>query len=463
MSLLVVVTLFAGLLVVVVVAMRRLERNDSVRIENNPTLQTKPSTTLHQVSPTTDSFHQELNGVHDTTTILTDSREGMKATTQQPQSQRNETSIQGKISNNPTVSLASQSNFAIVTWRKHPAGRNFSWCLPEQANAGGDAAAVAASGLLYVKLPKCASSTAMGVTLRIADVIGKTRDVVWRRKTNHSSSSCLARYRHGTARHYHYGDRIPSQSFLWSTIRHPSTRTLSAYFFYQVSRRKKNATASSMMKYLQDVQFKSFYVHYLALKEMNTTTGTTVTSSSMVDTIYDILHGYDFIAISERMEESLVVLSMLLHIPIAHVVLLSNSKVAGGYDGGRSQRFGCTPIQPKWTVPIIDDYLRDDFLVDNWDYVLYQAVNASLDHTIDTVLGRDHVEDGVATYRRYHDKIQKMCFDKAVFPCPITIPNQTLISQEDCYFSDAGCGHRCIDRILAKDALAEWEGGEVSN
>jgi hypothetical protein len=218
-----------------------------------------------------------------------------------------------------------------------------------------------------------------------------------------------------------------------------------------------------MMKYLQDVQFKSFYVHYLALKEMNTTTGTTVTSSSMVDTIYDILHGYDFIAISERMEESLVVLSMLLHIPIAHVVLLSNSKVAGGYDGGRSQRFGCTPIQPKWTVPIIDDYLRDDFLVDNWDYVLYQAVNASLDHTIDTVLGRDHVEDGVATYRRYHDKIQKMCFDKAVFPCPITIPNQTLISQEDCYFSDAGCGHRCIDRILAKDALAEWEGGEVSN
>jgi Galactose-3-O-sulfotransferase len=385
------------------------------------------------------------------TAIPTDAHEdsaARTATTQRPQIQMfrsNETTIHDG-SNHPTVPLTSNSNTTTTTtWWRHPAGANFSWCLPEHYNSNPPGGA----GLFYVKLPKCASSTAVGVTLRIADAIG-TR--VWR------NQSCFARYRHGTARINKYKDRLPSQSFLWSTIRHPSNRTLSAYFFYQVSRRKANATAASIMKYLRDEQFKSFYVRYLALNEMNATAGTMTTGSSgsrMLDTIHDILHRYDFIAVSERMAESLVVLSMLLHIPIAHVVLLS-SKIAGGYDGGRSKRFRCTQIQSKWTVPAIDDYLNGDFLADNWDYLLYRAVNASLDRTIDTLLGRDQVEAGVLKYRRYHDKIQRACLDKAVFPCPITHPNQTLLSREDCYFSDAGCGHGCIDRILANDAVAEW-------
>lgn len=319
---------------------------------------------------------------------------------------------------------------------------NYSWCtLPADSTSS---TTMSIQGLLYIKLPKCASSTAAGVTLRIADTIGQ-----WR---GGDKNKCACRYRHGTVRSQGYRHRNPNTSFLWTSIRHPASRTLSAYFFYHVSRRHVNATEDIILAFLQKQRHKSFYVNYLAL---NMNHGERIQQSH----IQDILHGFDFMAISERLPESLVVLSLLLQIPIANVVLLSNSKMAGGYDGGRSKRFKCAKIQHKWTTPTIDRYLlsrdNDDFLVDNWDYFLYQAANASLDRTIDE-LGRSKVEAGLELYHAYQTNIQNQCSGKAIFPCPITIPNQTLLSQQDCYFSDAGCGYKCIDKVLRKDAIMEW-------
>ena len=278
----------------------------------------------------------------------------------------------------------------------------------------------------------------MGVTLRIADTLG--------RRMLGNNTACFARYNHGAAS---TGDRQyllrgTHESVLWSIVRHPASRVLSDYFFYQASRRNKSATESAILQYVRNPRFKTHYVDILRLKEFDT----------RQEEIEHLIQNYDFIAISERMEESLVVLSMILKVPLADVVVLS-SKQSGGYDDGRSRR-GCVKLKLKWTTPQIDDYLAGDFLHENYDFILYRAANASLDNTIDA-LGRDLVLAGVQSYRDLAAKNERECRQHAIFPCPLINPNHTFVSQQDCYFSDAGCGHKCSDHALQAESDDEWE------
>jgi hypothetical protein len=306
------------------------------------------------------------------------------------------------------------------------------------------------SGILFVKVNKCASSTGMGVSLRIADTVGhRVLDVM------KNQPGCFARYRHGFAStdDRQYGLRKRETSILWTILRHPAPRVLSAYFFYQVSRRNHNATETALLKYAKDEQFQTHYVNYLKLKN----------SKTREDEISHLLSNYDFIGVSERMDESLVVLSMLLKIPIADVVVMP-SKQSGGYDDGRSKK-GCVKLQTKWSTPKIDDYLYGDFLKGNWDYLLYQAVNMSLDRTIDE-LGRGKVEAGVQTYRRLLELNDVECRKQAIFPCPLPEGLKkayvhTVLSGLSCYFEDAGCGHKCTDKILRNASHEEWSKNQI--
>lgn len=116
-------------------------------------------------------------------------------------------------------------------------------------------------------------------------------------------------------------------------------------------------------------------------------------------------------------------------------------------------------MQKKWSTPAVDEYLYGDFLKNNSDYLLYQTVNASLDKTIDA-LGADRVAAGVKQYHQLSKTNDAACRSHAIFPCPVlpgeTVRNRTLHSQQDCYFSDAGCGHKCTDKALAIEADKEW-------
>lgn len=329
---------------------------------------------------------------------------------------------------NRNQSLVESISRVFPVWNRSVSTVPYSWCRKNQTlNAG----------ILYVKLNKCASSTGMGVTLRIADTLG--------RRMLGNNTSCFARYNHGAAstgdRQYLF--RQPHESVLWSIVRHPASRVVSDYFFYQASRRDKTATESAILQHVQDPRFKTHYVDILKLKKFDT----------RQEEIEHLIQNYDFIAISERMEESLVVLSMILKVPLADVVVL-NSKQSGGYDDGRSRR-GCVKLKLKWTTPQIDDYLAGDFLQDNYDFILYQAANVSLDNTIDA-LGRDLVVAGVQSYRELAAKNEQECRRHAIFPCPLMNPNHTSLSQQDCYFSDAGCGHKCSDYALQAESDDEW-------
>lgn len=173
-----------------------------------------------------------------------------------------------------------------------------------------------------------------------------------------------------------------------------------------------------------------------------------------MESLEGVLDGYNLIALTERMPESLVVFSMLTQVPLADVITLS-AKTTGGWDDGAS-RNGCTRIQRKTSTPRVDEYVKNDFVAQHkLDYILYAAANRSLDLTID-LLGRDTVERRVVEYKALLTKNSDACHDTAIFPCPITLPNHTARSRADCYYNDAGCGHRCTDEALRAESEAEW-------
>lgn len=172
-----------------------------------------------------------------------------------------------------------------------------------------------------------------------------------------------------------------------------------------------------------------------------------------------IINGYDFLAVTERMEESLVVLAMLAQIPLTDVVIFS-SKLAGGYDDGAS-RTGCTKIVKKWTTPKIDEYILGDYRKTNKDdYYLYYAAQRSLDKTIDA-LGRQRVEENIELLKSLQQQNEEQCASEVTMPCPEPEDKEKKhehkrLAIKSCYFGDVGCGHACTDLALADHAEKEW-------
>jgi len=193
--------------------------------------------------------------------------------------------------------------------------RPYGWCVSEDLASNDESP----KGLLFVKVHKCSSSTGAGVTLRIQDGLSKRLNQPNQNQTALAHGTCFAHYDHATARKLGFEKRNPSQSFLWSIVREPAQRTLSHYFYFGVSRRNDTATEDSILSVLKNPRKlwlgQNFQSKYLDLPSQNEQ------SSSSTERI---INGYDFLGVSERMEESLVVLAMLAQIPLTDVVIFSS-------------------------------------------------------------------------------------------------------------------------------------------
>jgi Galactose-3-O-sulfotransferase len=290
-------------------------------------------------------------------------------------------------------------------------------------------------GFLYLKPYKTGSSTTSGVNLRIA------RNVA--RRQQGDIKICKTRFDHGpdfTPGTTLFKHRDPSKSFLWTILREPTSRAVSQFFHFEVSRKKlepsdRNFKAILRRKNpLQDYYHRALYPRSKFSREEN----------DPVAAANVILNRYNFIGITERLDESLVVLMMQLDLKIADILYLS-AKGRGGYDdaGGKSNE--CTYIWPSFVSPGMREYFDSDEWKDNikYDMLLYQAVNRSLDMTIDK-LGRDKFNENLARFKDAQNKAVEKCLPTAVFPCDA---GGRLHMQTDCLWNDSGCGATCLDEV----------------
>mmetsp|Transcript_13005 Transcript_13005/g.21382 ORF Transcript_13005/g.21382 Transcript_13005/m.21382 type:complete len:262 (+) Transcript_13005:235-1020(+) len=243
------------------------------------------------------------------------------------------------------------------------------------------------------------------------------------------------------------------QSFLWSFVREPAQRTLSHYFYFEVSRRNVTETEDSILSKLKGNS--AWVSHNYQSKYLDLPSQDEQESLSSTDRI---INGYDFLGVVERMEESLVVLAMLARIPLTDVVVYS-SKVSGGY-AYALKHTGCVMAKKKWTTPKIEGYIHGDYkTVNKDDYMLYNTAHRSLDKTIDA-LGRKRVEENVELLKSLQRRNEERCASQVTMPCPkpegVEWKEHKRLAKESCYFQDFGCGHACTDLVLADHAEKEW-------
>ena len=335
----------------------------------------------------------------------------------------------------------------------------------------------ATDGLFFLKLLKTGSTTASSIHVRIAYNLARRRrrHRQWNNHTNATTAVttttttsstttsnneyyypiCATRHLHGWAgpRMYHYGQRHAATSLLWTILREPTARYLSEFFHFQVSRRAGTPVSRAIISYLRSGPHSDHhYLSWLSTRRSYNGRGGRGRGRGRPYVIaQQILQDYDFIGITERMDESAVALMMLLpqeQISMADILYL-NSKTAGGYDDGAYGNT-CVKIRPVEISAELQAYLDSP----EWkayiapEEALYRAVNQSLDRTIDA-LGRFEFERNLKRFRHAQRVVQETCAPVVKFPCSLTgelrAPEET-----DCLHGDVGCGFDCLDKVATE-------------
>ena len=201
------------------------------------------------------------------------------------------------------------------------------WCLTKR---DGDNDDDRYRGLLLVKIPKAASSTSAGIVLRLA----------------HRMNCAQYQWMHRPAVEYKADKVHPVNSFLFTSIRDPGQRAVSSIFFHVLSRDAHlEPTDHTLLHYLQHSTSShygaqsdgqgGFQLRYASFHDIPKQSAwmaadpTTVINPELVaSNVRQALQGYGFVLVTERMDESLVAMALLLGIDVGDV-LVTASKVAG--------------------------------------------------------------------------------------------------------------------------------------
>ncbi len=353
-------------------------------------------------------------------------------------------------------------------------------------------------GLLFLRPYKAGSTTISGIVMRLAhrraqrhmfDQKVRLQHPVSPRKTlfpaslpsDETSSSpklfCDHRTNHGSAVSYQYALRDKGRSFLLSIIRNPTRRAISYFFYFGVTADGKEPTDANFRNYLHEKMSPNLFLEDLSVYPIS---GTDVRDLNYKGVVQDVLDEYDFIAILERFDESLVALKMILSLDFEDILYVRD-RSEGSFSNGDQNR-PCVyllprlvPLSPRiiWKlmphrlfiisfcrISFLTPGMKEFFTSETWnehikgDILLYQAVHNSLDLTIDR-LGRDEFQRQLAVFLKVNQRAQKKCAPRAIGMCsdggdPIPIANRT------CYIWSEGCSHACLDEIHTQDEFEVW-------
>lgn len=367
------------------------------------------------------------------------------------------------------------------------------------------------TGLMFQRPHKTGSTTVVGILLRL----------VHNRATKFEK--CKHRSIHGTALSFQYGERMRGKSFLFSIIRDPTTRIISEFFHFKVSAGQKDPTDAAFLEYVQRSNVMNTYLHdlmtknyttnqkigggvllrqfreYMGLQNANHQTREENSSPERKrkiarewysfkrangepaeKVVKDIIDEYDFIGVTERMDESLVVLQMLLNLTTKEI-LYTRARSSGTFSNGYVNR-PCFLISPSFLTPTMQAWFEGEEwwdIIQN-DVLLYQAANRTLDRTIaafneespglfDSKLAR--LKEGLKLANEHcKGNIRSMCTDggKKIFPVNTTCYIWAVSTCQDATGNNLHCRqaqlkishlpHFCVTlrRAVTMTALTTW-------
>lgn len=364
------------------------------------------------------------------------------------------------------LGTAASSAFQDVCWsdaclqdlglriaRAFPRRPRKSWCLRDQSPS--DALHIHNAsqpqqlwqGLLFVKVPKAASSTTAGVMLHIQKHTG-----------------CAVQYHHREGRDYAHRDT--TRSFLLGAVRDPADRALSAVHYFVVGPALErtdlltNDTTHMVLQGLHSRQagrtkgkggFQYNYLSMVPLKPYSVTAPWEPHKVKYTHQLLDalqrhVIDSYDLLLVVERLDESLLALSMLTDLPPSVMTLLVASAKVTTATGqspyllvrtGRHKHTCQWKQRPPQPNQPIQAYLQSDEWkwINYADYILHAAANASLDRTIDETIGRDAFEKDLRKFRRMQDYVLEFCGER-ILGTGCTMDGQVVWPMEECYEND---------------------------
>ncbi len=339
---------------------------------------------------------------------------------------------------------------------------------------------------IFIKIPKCGSSTNGGV----ARAIAAHRNLGGVHEGNVSSVACRVPEDEGCMVHANHGkaslfrkcrleQRTPStgtrasegdvhrevasastrarpNSFLWTTVRDPRTRALSWY--YQANIQTKDAKKPSEEEIIDwiaaqvpgDVMFD--YMGGLSVTPDSCQGTRTSQEGLSYDTadnqwanepddwdrgfveckVNHLLDSYDFVGLIERQDESLVAMKLLFKLDFRDIFKMS-SKIRK--DG---KKLAADP------QAMLQSYLDQEFFSKAYvDRVLHEMANARLDATI--------ANYGNAFYSEL-ERYSSLSADAREFceiPESVSLTYNPEYKEEhgkiECYWNDNGCAYKCLD------------------
>lgn len=155
-------------------------------------------------------------------------------------------------------------------------------------------------------------------------------------------------------------------------IRHPADRVISHHGM-KVSHGKSDTREGSFIKAMRNNEYPpNIELRFLAMKPIPAK----LTEEEVNYYVQSVIDEYNFVGIYERLYESLVVLSMLIGVEPTDVL----------FDFLPSKNSRCGELtRPDWVTNRIDRYLSQGewYEREKGDFALYDAINRSLDLTID--------------------------------------------------------------------------------
>mmetsp|Transcript_19604 Transcript_19604/g.22706 ORF Transcript_19604/g.22706 Transcript_19604/m.22706 type:complete len:365 (-) Transcript_19604:779-1873(-) len=190
-------------------------------------------------------------------------------------------------------------------------------------------------GLLFVKIEKAASTTISSVAARIAHALAHRVDANVTRPEDglKVSKICKTRLSHlWSKRTEKLSKRDKDKSFLWTFLKDPTKRLLSIYFFFIIDLKKNHYSEEHLIEWLRYETARNPGGQLREIADRLHEVNLTDFSDEEIDLyIQKTIDNMNFIGLVERMNESLVLLQLMLDLHPSDVAIVASSKMAGDY------------------------------------------------------------------------------------------------------------------------------------
>lgn len=283
------------------------------------------------------------------------------------------------------------------------------------------------SGLVYIKQAKVGGSTFGGVMRRIGKRHGlhHARDGPnWLPQASLKFEGSESVWANHGARHdlrWMLDIDMPN-AFTITTVRDPVDRAMSEFYHFKVSRGVMTGSVFNKVFFLNSASV-GYQVDNLYYN---------------VPTVADIDQSYDFISVTERFDESLVLLCKYLNISMVDALYLK-SKVAGTASTGKEDHGAIqTPHPPLNLEPIEVQAAAARLHGNTPDMQLYKLANERLDREVAKY--GDSFERDLETFQQMLAEVERTCRPRF---------------SESCLWNDNGCGQACIDFLAIQEGWSQ--------